>query len=94
MIDGLINSMAFDTSVNVRLNALNGLYMHADQEVVRAGVLACLPRETNPLVQVAMIDFLVASRDREAAPELRKLVVDDQTNSDVRESARRAIEQL
>jgi hypothetical protein len=94
MIDGLINSMAFDTSVNVRLNALNGLYLHADQEVVRAGVLACLPRETNPLVQVAMIDFLVASRDREAAPELRKLVVNDQTNADVRESARRAIDQL
>jgi hypothetical protein len=43
VIDGLINSMAFDTSVNVRLNALNALYLHADQDVVRAGVLACLP---------------------------------------------------
>jgi len=94
VIDGLINSMAFDTSVNVRLNALNALYMHADQDVVRAGVLACLPRESSPLVQVAMIDFLVASRDREAAPELRKLLADDKTDTDVRESARRAIEQL
>jgi hypothetical protein len=71
VIDGLINSMAFDPSVNVRLNALNALYSHADQEVVRAGVLACLPRETNPLVQVSMIDFLVAAKAREAsrAPE-------------------------
>jgi hypothetical protein len=94
VIDGLINSMAFDTSVNVRLNALNALYLHADQDVVRAGVLACLPREPNPLVQVAMIDFLVASRDREAAPELRKLVGDDKADVEVRESARRAIDQL
>ncbi len=94
VINGLINSMAFDTSVNVRLNALNGLYMHADQDVVRAGVLACLPREPNALVQVAMIDFLVATRDPEAAPELRKLIADDQANVDVRESARRAIDQL
>jgi|HubBroStandDraft_6_1064221.scaffolds.fasta_scaffold367407_2 hypothetical protein len=94
VINGLINSMAFDTSVNVRLNALNALYLHADQDVVRAGVLACLPRETNPLVQVAMIDFLVAARDRDAAPELRKLVADDHADVDVRESARRAIEQL
>lgn len=94
VIDGLINSMAFDTSVNVRLNALNALYAHADQEVVRAGVLACLPRETSPLVQVAMIDFLVAARDRGASAELRELVADAQADTDVRESARRAIDQL
>ncbi|HXQ80062.1 MAG TPA: HEAT repeat domain-containing protein [Opitutaceae bacterium] len=94
VIDGLINSMAFDTSVNVRLNALNALYQHADQDVVRAAVLACLPREANPLVQVAMIDFLVAARHRDAAPELRKLISDDKADADVRESARRAIEQL
>jgi hypothetical protein len=94
LIDGLINSLAFDTSVNVRLNALNALYLHADQDVVRAGVLACLPREPNPLVQVAMIDFLAATRDREAASELRKLVVDNRADADVRESARRAIDQL
>ncbi len=94
VIDGLINSMAFDPSVNVRLNALNALYLHADQDVVRAGVLACLPRENNPLVQVAMIDFLVASRDRDAVPEMRKLITDEKTDVDVRESARRAVEQL
>jgi len=94
VINGLINSMAFDTSVNVRLNALNALYAHADQEVVRAGVLACLRRETNPLVQVSMIDFLVAARERGAAQELRKLVGDNQADADVRESARRAISLL
>jgi hypothetical protein len=93
-IDGLINSMAFDPSVNVRLNALNELYNHSEQEVVRAGVLACLPRENNPLVQVAMIDFLVASKAREAGPELRKLVADANADADVRDSARRAVDLL
>jgi hypothetical protein len=92
VIDGLINSLAFDPSVNVRLNALSALYAHSDQEVVRAGVLACLPREPNPLVQVSMIDFLVAARAREASPELRRLASDDKVNSEVRESARRAID--
>jgi len=94
LIDGLINTMAFDPSVNVRLNALTGLYAHADQEVVRAGVLACLPREGNPLVQVSMIDFLVAAHAREAGPVLRKLAADDKADTDVRESARRASELL
>jgi hypothetical protein len=94
VIDGLINTMAFDSSINVRLSALNALYAHADQDVVRAGVLACLQREPNPLVQVSMIDFLVASKAHEASPELQKLVADDRTDADVRESARRALDLL
>jgi hypothetical protein len=94
VIDGLINSMAFDPSVNVRLNALNALYAHSEQEVVRAGVLACLPRESNPLVQVSMIDFLVGSKAREAKPELMKLELDQKADADVRDSARRAVDLL
>ena len=94
IIDGLINSLAFDPSVNVRLNALSALYSHADQDVVKAGVLACLPRESNPLVQISMIDFLVAAKAREASPELRRLSLDASANGDVRDSARRAIDLL
>ena len=94
VIDGLINTLAMDSSANVRLNALNALYAHADRDVVRAGVVACLPREPSPLVQVAMIDFLVGAHDREAAPELRKLAVDAKADLDVRESARRAVDEL
>jgi anti-sigma factor RsiW len=94
VIDGLINSLAFDSSVNVRLNALGALYAHANQDVVRAAVIACLPRESNPLMQVSMIDFLVAARAHEASPELRNLLVDSKANGDVRESARRAIDLL
>ena len=40
------------------------------------------------------IDFLVATKAREAAPELAKLAADDKTDGDVRDSARRAIELL
>jgi hypothetical protein len=94
VIDGLINSMAFDTSVNVRLSALGELYSHSDQDVVRAAVLDCLPRDPNPLVQVSMIDFLVAAKAHEAAPVLRKLSTDLNADVDVRESARRAVDQL
>lgn len=94
VIDGLINTMAFDSSVNVRLNALNALYAHGNQEVVRAGVLACLRREPNPLVQVSMIDFLVGCRAREAGPDLRRLAADPKADPDVREAAQRATDLL
>jgi hypothetical protein len=91
---GLVESLALDPSVNVRLSALDALYAHADDPTVRASVVACLNREPSPLVQVAMIDFLVGARDRDATPEIRKLAADDKTDLDVRESARRALDQL
>jgi HEAT repeat protein len=90
----LISALALDPSTNVRLSALEALYPYADQEVVRAGVLASLTREQSPLVQVSMIDFLVAARDREAAPTLQQLVRADKVDRSVRDAAKRALVQL
>lgn len=90
----LISALALDPSTNVRLTALETLYPHADKEVVRAGVLASLDREQNPLVQVAMIDFLVAARDREAVGTFKALSLKEDANSSVRDAARRALTQF
>ena len=94
VLNDLIGALALDPSANVRLRALEALYPHADQEVVRAGVLASLPREQNPLVQVSMIDFLAAARDREATPALEKISASEAADQSVRDAARRAIAQL
>lgn len=94
ILGNLIGALALDPSVNVRLSALDALFPHADQQLVRSGVLASLPREPNPLVQVAMIDFLVAARDRAATPELEKLARDESIDRQVREAAKRGLAQL
>ncbi|MBX3750979.1 MAG: HEAT repeat domain-containing protein [Opitutaceae bacterium] len=94
VITKLINTLALDPSTNVRLSALEALYQHADKDVVRAGVLASLTREQNPLVQVSMIDFLVAARDREAAPTLQDLARSDKVDRSVRDAAQRALVQI
>ncbi len=94
VINELISALALDPSVNVRLRALDGLFPHADREVVRAGVLASLPREENPIVQVSMIDFLATARDAEARPALEKLVLNEGADASVRTAARRALAQL
>lgn len=94
MINELIASLALDSSPNVRLRALEGLYPHADKEVVRVAVLMSLPRESNPLVQVAMIDFLASAREHDAKPALEKLMANDQVDENVRVAAKRALAQL
>lgn len=90
----LLNTLAFDPSVNVRLTALEALYAHVDLAPVRAGVLNALPRETSPLVQVAMIDFVIASRDEGAAATLDALTRNPATDAVVREAARRGLVRL
>ena len=94
LITKLISTLALDPSTNVRLSALEALYQHADKEVVRAGVLASLGREQNPLVQVSMIDFLVAAKDREAAPTLQEMARSDKVDRSVRDAAKRALVQI
>ncbi|MDO8544271.1 MAG: HEAT repeat domain-containing protein [Opitutaceae bacterium] len=93
-INDLISAVAFDSSPNVRLRALEALYPHAEQDVVRAGVLASLGREQNPLVQVSMIDFLAAANDVEARPALEKISVSVASDENVRNAARRALTQF
>ncbi len=53
-----------------------------------------LPRETSPLVQVAMIDFVIASRDEGAAATLDALTRNPATDAVVREAARRGLVRL
>jgi len=93
-IDGLIGTMALDPSANVRMSAVQALYAHADQEVVRTAIEVSLPREQSPLVQLAMIDFLAAAKDHDARTVLERISATDTADPNVREAATRAMIQL
>lgn len=90
----LLNTLALDPNVNVRLSALEALYPHADSSDVRAGVLAALSRETSPLLQVAIIDFLTAAKAQEAQPVFERISQQPELNENVRAAARRGISQF
>ncbi|MBL9198987.1 MAG: HEAT repeat domain-containing protein [Opitutaceae bacterium] len=90
-LDDLVSALAFDPSANVRLRALEALAPHAGRELVRSGVLAALPREQNPLVQLELIDFVAATEDPAAAPALERLSLDQATDRSVRDAAQRAL---
>lgn len=94
VLDELILALAFDPSANVRLRALEALHAHADNATVRAGIIAALPREQNPLVQLELIDFVATAHDRTAAPALEKISREESSDQSVRAAARRALAQL
>jgi hypothetical protein len=94
VLTDLVGSLAFDPSINVRLSVVEALSQHADDSLVRAGVLSALPRESAPLVQVAMIELLAGARDESAKPVFEKLSRDEALDRNVREAARRALAAL
>ena len=94
VLDDLISALAFDPNANIRLRALEALAPHAERQLVRAGVLAALPREQNPLVQLELIDFVAMAQDRDAASILEKLAADESTNLTVRDAAKLALAQF
>ncbi len=91
VLTDLVGSLAFDPSINVRLSAVEALAQHADDSLVRAGVLSALSREQAPLVQVAMIELLGPWRDAAAKPVFEKFSRDEALDRNVREAARRAL---
>lgn len=94
VLQDLILAATLDPSANVRLRAIEALYPHAEREVVRAGLLAALPREQNPLVQLELIDFVAAAQEQSAAPALEKIAADESANESVRDAAKFALAQL
>ena len=91
VLTDLVGSLAFDPSINVRLTDVEALAQHADDSLVRAGVLSALPREQAPLVQVAMIELLANAREQTAQPVFEKLAHDESQDRNVRDAARHAL---
>jgi len=69
----LLNTLNFDPNPNVRLAACEALYRLRDDPRVREGLANSLPIQTDPNVQIALIDMVVSLRVHRAVPQLERL---------------------
>ena len=69
----LINTLNFDPNTNVRLAACEALYRLRADPRVREALVHSLPIQTDPNVQITLIDMVVAMRVRRAVPQLQRL---------------------
>ena len=92
--NALLVALTTDPNVNVRLASIDALRRFGGQPSVRRGVLDALPRQMSPLVQIALIDFVVEVNGREAAETLRELSMDEMLDGAVRARAAMGLEQV
>jgi hypothetical protein len=94
VIAALVEAVNRDTNVNVRLAAIDALGKVAGDTQVRASLQQALVHQDSPMVQAALIDYLVDARDRNAVGVMQDLVARPNVNPTVRDRANFAVRQL
>lgn len=87
LIGALFRTLDGDGNINVRLAAAEALGGYADRESVRRGLIGALAHETEPLVQIQLIELLVGVRAPEAGSLFKKLADDEHLGDQVRRHA-------
>ncbi len=87
LVKALINAMNEDGNTNVRLAAVNALIKFYDEPHVREALIGALSTQTDPLVQLELIQLLVYKKEQEAVKPLENIIKDDQTLQAVKDEA-------
>ncbi|MFD3002800.1 HEAT repeat domain-containing protein [Pontibacter toksunensis] len=73
LIQVLIHTMNNDSNVNVRLAAAEALYQYNDNANVRDAFIQSLKLQTDPIIQMTLIDMLVTLKEKKAVDQLTQL---------------------
>jgi hypothetical protein len=87
IIDALFNSMNNDPNTNVRMAALESLAYFGYEKNVKKKLIEGLKLQNDPVVKVALIQYLTAIRATSIRPDLQKMAGDEATPKYLRDQA-------
>jgi len=94
LIEALLNTLNTDSNINVRLAAVDALYLFYDFPRVKEGIAQTLFTQDSPLVQVALIDLIVNVRERQAIESLKNLIQTKTLHPDVKQHAELGLQKI
>lgn len=94
LLNALIKTLNDDPNVNVRLAAVDALYLFSDRDDIRNQLIMALQNQSSPLVQISLIDLLVELREQKSLNALRTLISNGNINPAVKQRAEWGIKQL
>jgi len=94
VVTALIQAVNHDSNVNVRLAAIDALSKLAGNAQVRQSMTHSLGQQDSPMVQAALIDYLVDAHDRDAIGAIREVEGRADVNPAVKQRAAIAMRQL
>ncbi len=94
LIKALTNALNNDDNINVRITAAKSLFRYNNIPEVRELLIKSLVNQNEPMVQILIIDHLVAINEKGAAESLKGLVNSNNTNNIVKQYAARGLKTL
>ncbi len=90
----LINTLNFDPNVNVRLAACQALLRFENEPNVSEALIQSLGIQTDPNMQIALIETLVAIKEKRAINQMEQLVRNQEVMEAVRRKAEEGLDRL
>jgi len=84
MADTLFDLVNRDPDTQVRLAAVEALYLFAGDPALRSRIVAAIARQDRAEVQTALVDLIVGLRERRAVEALRRLGQDGKLAPELR----------
>jgi hypothetical protein len=94
VIDTLINTLNHDKNVNVRLASLYSLGKFSDIPFVTDSLISSLGRQTEPVLQILLINMLTARKATKAIEPIREILSNEKTIKEVKEIAKKGLKTL
>ena len=94
VIDALMNTLNNDKNANVRLASLYSLARWSDNRAVRDSLVLSLGKQTEPIVQIVMINLLAEKRERRAIAPMRAILSNDKALKEVKDAAQKGLRVL
>jgi len=91
MLQALIEVLNNDDNVNVRLAAAYSLSNFSDHPLVRDSIVSSLGRQTEPVVQIVLINMLTEMMEPKAVQPIENILSDKNTIEQVKNTAEKSI---
>lgn len=91
ILQALISTMNTDPNVNVRQAACESVFRFRNEPQVRQALIASLKIQKDPNLQITLIDMLVQMKEKQAVPEMNRLIQDRQALDIVRLKAQEGV---
>lgn len=87
VVDALIRTMNNDPNSNVRLAAIDALGKFHHEPRIKASLVKSLTTQTDPVVQIALIQLMVQMKEKSAMKSLEKITRDEKVLQAVKDEA-------
>lgn len=94
VVDALVMTLNEDKNSNVRLAALEALGKFHQEPAVRKALIASMSKQTDPVVQIALIQLMVKMKEKGVLKDLQKIIDDENSITPVKDEAHSGILKL